>query len=119
MNPLRWLLKKSEELAYKRGGTPLPREERATFAPGRYEPQHTEVDGAHLLIMDPMWKECWSAFSNDRSRYVRVVETHDGSFRLNGFVRVGREWQQWEGSSVLASQSEAEVLGGKLLGLPI
>lgn len=119
MNPFRWILKKSEELAYRRGGAPSGVD---IFRPEPnnhvlYEPQHFEVDGASLLVMDPMWTERWAAFSANRSKYVRVVETDDQSLRLWAFVRSGSEWQPWDGPSVLANLSEAVALGQKLLDL--
>ncbi|WP_313572152.1 hypothetical protein [Comamonas terrigena] len=117
MNPFRWFLKKSEEFAYRRGGAPSGVD---IFRPEPnnhklYEPQHFEVDGAWLSVMDPMWKERWTALSADRSKYIRVVETDDQSLRLWAFVRSGNEWQQWDGPSILANLSEAVALGQKLL----
>lgn len=121
MNPFRWFLKLSADLAQKRGGSrdPWAYSYDATVDSRDYE-EWIEVDGATLFVGNKKWPECWSQLSPDSRRYARAIEAGDGSFRLTVYARQdsghnGPEWGVWEGPSVLATREEAMALGQQLL----
>lgn len=120
MNPIRWLLKKSEDLANRRAGTRgegsvVPS---ASLNLRAEEPRPIHIDGATLWITDPMRTPQWSALSADRNKYARIVRISDEAYRLSAFQRNADEWKTWEGPSLFASQAEATTSAEALLGGP-
>ena len=121
MNPFRWFLNLSANLAQRRGGArdPSAYSYDASVDSREYE-AWTEVDGAGLFVGNKKWPECWTQLSSDSMRYARVVEAEDGSVRLTVYERrdserFGPVWSEWEGPSLLATRDEAMVLGQQLL----
>ena len=119
MNPFHWLLKKSEELAHRRGGAPsgvdvlAPPSSRERPEP---ESESYEIDGAWFWNGRPEWSEQWAQLSPDRERFARVVGATDGSLRLCTYVRLNGTWTSLEGPSIMASLPEAIEQGKKLIG---
>jgi hypothetical protein len=116
MNPFRWLLDLSAELAQRRGGEVDPRAfSYDSTADSRDYEARLEISGAHLLVTNRKWPERWTGTSADGLRLARVVQTHDGGFRLDVYERSGHQWRDWDGPSIFASLLEAQTLGEALL----
>ena len=116
MNPFKWLLEVSAAAAQKRGGggvDPLAFAYAAVDA--RDDEEHVLVDGADFFNYNKKEPERWLELSTDRSRFARVTQSTDGSFRLHVYERSEASWRGWEGPSIVASLEEAQTLGRKLL----
>lgn len=116
MNPFRWLLNLSAAAAESRGRStvdPLA----FAYAPvdSRDYEEWVVVDGAGFFISNKKEPERWAELSADRSRYARVTQSPDGSFRLHVFERSDKWWRDWEGPSIISSLEEAQDLGRRLL----
>lgn len=118
MNPISWLFRLSAKAAEKRAGVrdPLAYSYDPTVDSRDYE-AWTELHGAAFFIENLKWPERWAELSPDSTRYGRIVEAGDGSFRLSVYERQGDHWRNWEGPSVLATLEEAQALGRRLLVL--
>lgn len=117
---LRWLLKKSEELAHSRGGAPSGEDVLAPPSPREpreLEPEPYEIDGAWFWNDRPEWPELWAGFSPDRERFVRIVEARDKSLRFSAYVRLNGSWASWEGPSIMETLQEAIDQGEKLINM--
>lgn len=117
---LRWLLKKSEELAHRRGGAPSGEDVLAPPSPREpreLEPEPYEIDGAWFWNDRPEWPELWAGFSPNRERFVRIVEARDKSLRFSAYVRLNGSWESWEGPSIMETLQEAIDQGEKLINM--
>lgn len=113
MNPIRWLLNLSADLAERRGGRSDPDARSSVRVDSREYEAWIEIDGASLLETNLKWPERWVQISENAKRMARVVEGQDGLLRLTIYEREALRWRQWEGPAILESL-EAAIQAGEV-----
>ena len=113
MNPIRWLLNLSSDLAERRGGRSDPVARASVRVDSREYEAWIEIGGASLLETNLKWPERWVQVSENAKRMARVVEGQDGLLRLTVYEREARRWRQWEGPAILESL-EAAIQAGEV-----